>query len=78
MGNIDVLRNLAQEMMQLCKDKGLSKEETFILGAMANDKKTVEKFGEEMSLRMAIEAIKLCSNDSEQIFYVVEKVLGIR
>lgn len=78
MAEIDVLRNLAHEIMLLCQEKGLTKEETFILGAMANDKTTVEKYGEETALRMAIEVIKLCDNDSEQIFYAVERALGIR
>lgn len=73
-----VLRELAKEMMLICKEKGLSKDETFILGAMANDVETVKKFGEEKALRMAIEIIKLCDDDSNMIFYAVERVLGIR
>lgn len=74
----ELINDLNDEIISLCESKGLSGEEIFIIGAMANDVETIEKFGEEFALRLTIETIKLCDNDSEQIFYAVERVLGIR
>lgn len=78
MSDQNLVNSLIDELIYLCETKGLTGEEIFIIGAMANDKTTVEKYGEETAIRMAIEVIKLCGNDSEQIFYAVERALGIR
>ena len=78
MSDINTLLTLHDELIALCESKGLTGEEIFIIGAMVDDQEAADKFGEVMAIKMVIEAIKLCSNDSEQIFYVVEKVLGIR
>ncbi len=76
--NKEVILELCRELKDLCREKGLDGEEIFIIGCMTNDAKTVAKYGEEMAFKMVIEAIKLCNNDSEMIFYAVERVLGIR
>ena len=78
MNDQNLLNSLNDEIISLCESKGLSGEEIFIIGAMANDVETVKNFGAEKALRMTIEIIKLCDDDSNMIFYAVERALGIR
>ena len=74
----DLIEALDDELISLCESKGLTGEEIFIIGAMVDDKETIEQYGAETAIRMVIEVIKLCDDDSEQIFYAIERVLGIR
>ena len=72
------LVELNRLLISECSSKGLTKDETFIIGAMANCQDSIDRYGEEMAIKMAIEVIKLCGNDSELIFFAVEKALGLR
>ena len=74
---MDILHNLAKEIMLLCKEKGLDNDETFVIGAMANSVDAVNKFGEETALRMAIEVIKICENDFTMISFALQQLFGI-
>ena len=71
-----IIEALDDELISLCESKGLTGEEIFIIGAMTGDEETIDKFGEETALRMAIEIIKLCDTP-DQVFYAVEKLFGI-
>ena len=72
----DTLLDLADEMIRLCRERGLTGEEIFIIGATTNDKETIEKFGEEEALRIANEAIRRSSN-SDEVFRNVMEALDV-
>ena len=74
----DLIEALDDELISLCESKGLTGEEIFIIGAMVDDKETIEKYGAETATRMAIEIIKLCDDDFSMISYAVQRALGIR
>ena len=74
----DLIEALDDELISLCESKGLTGEEIFIIGAMVDDKETIEKYGAETATRMAIEIIKLCDNNFSMISYAVQRALGIR
>lgn len=74
----DLIEALDDELISLCESKGLTGEEIFIIGAMVDDKETIEQYGAETAIRMAIEVIKLCDDDFSMISYAVQRVLGIR
>lgn len=66
---------LFDQMLDLCEERGLTGEELIIVGAMTDDKKTIEYYGEEEALHLAIEAIKPCRN-SDEVFFVIEKLFA--
>lgn len=66
---------LFDTLLDLCEEKGLSAEEAFVIGAMTDDEKTIEKFGEEEALRLAIGVVELCEN-GDQIFLALERLFG--
>ena len=75
--NKDIIEKLDNELIALCESKGLSGEEIFIIGCMVGDGETIDKFGEEKALRMAIEIIKLCDDDFTMISFAVQRLFGI-
>lgn len=73
----DILLTLADETIRLCREKGLTGEEIFIIGAMANDIDAVEKFGEEEAFKIANEAIRK-SKTVEEVFKNVMEALDVQ
>lgn len=73
----NTIKELDKELIRLCKVKGLSPDEIFIIGATVACKEAIDRFGEEDAIKMAIEVIKLFDTVDE-IFYAVEKALGFR
>ena len=71
------LLELADEQIKLCRERGLSGEEIFIIGATTNDIDAIEKFGEEEAFRIANEAIRQSKN-SDEVFRNVMKALDIQ
>lgn len=67
-------KELAREQINLCREKGLTDEEIFIIGATTNDEDTIQKFGEEEAFRIANEAIRR-SKDSDEVFHNVMEAL---
>ena len=69
-----VLSDLADEMIRLCRERGMTGEEIFIIGATTNDEDAIQKFGEEEAFRIANEAIRR-SKDSDEVFRnVMQKI----
>lgn len=73
----ETFRLLAREQIRLCRERGLTDEEIFIIGATTDDEETVEKFGEEEAFHIANEAIKRSSN-SDEVFRNVMEALDIQ
>lgn len=71
------LLDLADEQIQLCRERGLSGEEIFIIGATTNDIDAIEKFGEEEAFRIANEAIRKSKN-SDEVFRNVFEALDVQ
>ena len=67
---------LAQEVIRLCKEKGLTGDEIFIIGATSNDIEAIEMFGEEEAILITIDAIKKAKSRDE-VFDNVFTALGV-
>lgn len=73
--NSDNISILYRELIAACREKGLSRDEIFVIGTMAACEETIEKFGEEEALRLAIGVVNLCKN-GDQIFLALERLFG--
>ena len=71
------LLELAKEQIKLCRERGLTGEEIFIIGATSNDEEAVEKFGEVEAFKIANEAIRKSKN-SDEVFRNVMNALDIQ
>ncbi len=70
----DLLEQRCDEVIRLCREKGLDGQDTFIIGAIINDQDAVNKFGEIEAFDIAIQAIKSCTTRDE-VFESVIKAL---
>lgn len=64
---IDRAGELNDSIIALCKEKGLSGKDIFVIGAIVNDEDALERFGEVEALEIAIDAIKR-SKDVDDVF----------
>lgn len=71
-----LIDELDEKLYELCKERGLTGDEMFIIAAATSTPEVVERFSEEGAIRLAIETIKMCKN-SDDIFHNVLIVLGI-
>ena len=62
MSEHDILMELVDEQIALLKERGLTREEAFVIGATVNDEETVERFGEIEAARIANDAIRKSRN----------------
>ena len=77
MSEHDILMELVDEQIALLKERGLTREEAFVIGATVNDEEVVERFGEIEAARIANDAIRK-SRNSDEVFANVMKALDIR
>ena len=75
-GSTSRIDGLNDTIIALCKEKRLTGEEIFVIGAIANDEGAAESFGEVEALEIAIEAIKR-SKDADEVFLNVTKDLEV-
>lgn len=70
-------KELAREQIRLCREKGLTDDEIFVIGATTNDIDAVEKFGEEEAFKLANEAIRK-SKTVDEVFKNVMEALDVQ
>lgn len=70
-------KELAREQIHLCREKGLTDDEIFVIGATTNDIDAVEKFGEEEAFKIANEAIRK-SKTADEVFKNVMEALDVQ
>ena len=70
------IRLLYRELILKCREKGLTKDEIIVIGAMASDQESEDRFGELEAIRVAIKAVER-SRNSDEVFRNVRKDLQI-
>ena len=70
------INELADEVIRLCRERGLTGNEIFVIGAVTNDIEAVERFGMEEAFLVTIDAIKKAKSRDE-VFDNVFEALGV-